>query len=230
MEDIITVQEAFRQAKAKKLAQMYLDKYISKEEISEHGIKETRKALKKHIKFLRKVPLKSDNNDEIYVFYVSHKLSADKLTTKPHFNYQRIDQLGSSFPSYGYEMIILAETLNDLIVLTWKTKYYLDELLVDIMYELSWFGYRQEKLETEKEKLDKAIKESKQGKTKNFTIHNQKDLYDMFKMGITDDDHFDNFEYRLRQKIIMESNLLIKHSIDREAAKVKKILSRNNLI
>lgn len=128
MEDIITVQKAFKQVKAKKLAKMYLDKHISKKEISEHGIKETKKALRKHIKFLRKVPLKPSDDDKAYVFYVSHKLSDDGLMPEPYFNYQRIDELGSSFPSYGYEMTPLAEILGCPIILTWKTKYYLDEL------------------------------------------------------------------------------------------------------
>ena len=93
------------------------------------------------------------------------------------------------------------------------------------MHEMSWFGYRQENLEKEKNKLDKAVKESEEGNVKS----SRKDLYDMFDIDITDSDHFDKYEYLLQHKIITKKNALVGHSIDREAAKVKKILAQNNL-
>lgn len=229
MKHIITVQEAFKQTKAKKLAKMYLEEHISKEEVGKHGTKKTIKALKQYIKFLRKITPKATDNSKTYVFYVSHRLSNDGLIPEPYFNYQRIGELGSSFSSYAYEFTPFEEILSCPIILTWKTKYYLDELLVDIMHEMSWFGYRQENLKKEKKKLDKAIKESEEGNVESFVINNRKDLYDMFDTDITDSDHFDKYEYLLQHKLITKQNALTRHSIDREAIKVKKILAQNNL-
>lgn len=48
-------------------------------------------------------------------------------------------------------------------------------LLVDVMFEASFFGFEQENLELEKTKLDESVKEAKLG-----NVNPIEDLYDYF--------------------------------------------------
>lgn len=227
MDNVITVYQAFNNAKHKKLINMYIDKYLNTEDLGKIGRKNVKKQLKKHLKHILKQVPKKTNDGHSYVFYVSHKLSDDLLITEPYFNLQRTDQLGSVFPSYAYELTPASEVLGYLIACTWRTKYYLDNLLVDIMFELSWTGYKQEKLKSEIHKLKKADKEVKKGKGKTFTVSSSKEMFEMFGLDISNEDHFDRKEYQLQKQISHDINTLISHSIDREAIKVRKLLSPN---
>ncbi|WP_267202603.1 DUF6557 family protein [Limosilactobacillus kribbianus] len=221
---VVTVYQAFKHAKHKVLINMYLDKYIQPRTLEKYGHKACKKQLKKYLKYILKQKPRVTEDDSNYVFFVSHKLDNDLLMVSPRFNLQRADQLGAMYPTYGYELTPMAETLGYLIIKTWRTKYYMNELLVDIMYEMSWFGYRQEGLKKEIHQLKKADKEIKKGKLKSSAAHNRKELSEMFGIDITDEDHFDRYEHQLQHEIIELSGMLVSHSLDREAVKVKKIL------
>lgn len=144
MTEIITFQQALSKVKAKRLTQMYLDTYGPKERTKKKD-KKFRKRMKKYIKSLTEMkPKKSD-----LVAFVSHTMDLDGVTPKPVFNIKVLNELTG--PNYGLEMTPLKEALAIKIVMTWKTRHYLYELLADMINDLTFFGWKQEGLAKKKE-------------------------------------------------------------------------------
>ena len=61
--------------------------------------------------------------------------------------------------SYGYNFIEQEKIMGYWVAETALTKYYLEDLMVDILYEASFFGFTQEHLQEEKDELDRRIAE-----------------------------------------------------------------------
>ena len=61
--------------------------------------------------------------------------------------------------SYGYNFIEQEKIMGYWVAETSLTKYYLEDLMVDILYEASFFGFTQEHLQEEKDELDRRIAE-----------------------------------------------------------------------
>lgn len=221
MTNFLTVQEALKQANTKKLTKQYVHERLT----DAHGkkkIKKTRKLIQHYIKSL--CNLKPNPNKDKMIFYVSHGLDEDNLTPKPFFNLQPLDKLGSQYPNYGCDFNVFEETLGYYIANTWRTNKYLNDLLVDILYEMSWFGYDQSGLQKAKDDLDDSIKDVKDGNFDTVTIHSSKDLHDFLGLNITEEDHFDRYELQTRNKVLALTAALSNHSRDREVAKIKKQL------
>ena len=64
-----------------------------------------------------------------------------------------------STQSYGYNFIEQEKIMGYWVAETALTKYYLEDLMVDILYEASFFGFTQEHLQEEKDELDRRIAE-----------------------------------------------------------------------
>lgn len=220
MTEVLTFQQALSKVKAKRLAQMYLDTYGPKERTKKTD-KKFRKRMKKYIKSLTEIePKKSD-----LVAFVSHTMDLDGVTPKPVFNIKKFDELAG--PNYGLEMTPLKEALAIKIVMTWKTRHYLYELLADMINDLTFFGWNQEELKKEKKKLEKSIKEIKEHPEDLVSWDEVKD-----ELGVDESefDHFDHEEYVLMGKVLQYQGKLHEHSVKRETRKVKKALAENGVI
>lgn len=220
MTEVLTFQQALNKIKVKRLARIYLDTYGPKERTKKKD-KKFRKRMKKYIKSLTKMkPKKSD-----LVAFVSHTMDLDGITPKPVFNIKAIDELAR--PNYGLEMTPIKECLDIKIVMTWKTRHYLYDLLSEMIYDMTFFGWNQEGLKKEEKKLKKSMKEIKE---------HPEDLvsWDEFKdeIGVDESefDHFDHEEYMLMWKVLQYQGKLHDHSVKRETEKVKKALIENGLI
>lgn len=101
------------------------------------------------------------------------------------------------------------------------------DLLAEMIYDMTFFGWNQEGLKKEEKKLEKLMKENKE---------HPEDLvsWDNFKneLGVDESefDHFDNEEYMLMLKVLQDQGKLQEHSVKRETRKVKKALAENGLL
>lgn len=220
MTEVITFQQALSEVKAKRLAQMYLDTYGPKERTKKKN-KKFRKRMKEYIKSLTRMKPKKSG----LVAFVSHTMDLDGITPKPVFNIKAIDELAG--PNYGLEMTPIEEALDIKIVMTWKTRHYLYELLADMINDLTFFGWNQEGLVKEEKKLKKLMKENKEHPEDLVSWDNFKD-----ELGIDESefDHFDNEEYMLMLKVLQDQGKLQEHSVKRETRKVEKALAENGII
>ncbi|WP_369931541.1 DUF6557 family protein [Lactobacillus sp. ESL0230] len=73
---------------------------------------------------------------------------------------------GGDAQSFDYIMTEQAEVMGYHIADNKLTKYYLTELLTDIMYETSFFGFKQEHLQAEIKQLQQAYSKLKRRSTK----------------------------------------------------------------
>lgn len=220
MTEVLTFQQTLRKIKAGKLAQMYLDTYGPKERTKKKD-KKFRKRMKEYIKSLTEMKAKKSD----LVAFVSHGMDLDGVTPKPVFNIKKFDELAG--PNYGLEMTPLKEALAIKIVMTWKTRHYLYELLADMINDLTFFGWNQEGLKKEKMKLEKSMKESKEHPENLVSWDEVKD-----ELGVDESefDHFDHEEYVLMWKVLQYQGKLHEHSVKRETRKVKKALAENGVI
>ena len=220
MTEVLTFQQTLREIKVGKLVRIYLDTYGPKERTKKKD-KKFRKRMKEYIKSLTKMKTKKSD----LVVFVSHTMDLDGVTPKPVFNIKKFDELEG--PNYGLEMTPIKEALAIKIVMTWKTRHYLYELLADMINDLTFFGWKQEGLAKEKKKLEKSMKENKE---------HSEDLvsWDEFKdeLGVDESefDHFDHEEYVLMWKVLQYQGKLHEHSVKRETRKVKEALAENGII
>lgn len=218
MAQFLTVQKILQKASHKKIIKMYISQKLPQLKTKKEK-KKAKKQLKKYIKYL--LSLKTQQNQEQMIFYVSHDLELDAISPQPFFNLQRLDQLGSNYPNYGCEFVPFTETLGYYVADTWRTKKYLNELLVDILFNMSWTGYKQENLSDIEKDLKISLNESPD---KDITISDKKELYNFLDLDITKDDYFDRYEWQLQHKINHLMTDLHNHSVNREASKIKNQL------
>lgn len=173
--------------------------------------------MKEYIKSLTK--MKTNKSD--LVAFVSHGMDLDGVTPKPVFNIKALNELTG--PYYGLEMMPMTEALAIKIVMTWKMRHYLYELLTDMINGLTFFGWEQEGLAKEKKKLEKLMKENKEHPEDLVSWDEVKD-----ELGVDESefDHFDHEEYMLMWKVLKYQGKLHEHSVKRETGKVKKSTGR----
>ncbi|KRL78260.1 DUF6557 family protein [Ligilactobacillus equi] len=163
-----TVQEHLKQANIDNLINAFYYKYPAK--LDDFADDVTIAQAKKYnydsmymfIENLKKTPITPNNDDKTWIFYVYHNIN--DYMPEPIFNLtplKELKELGSQAYSYAYEFTPQAEVLGYFIAENKLTTYYLEDLLVEILYEMSFFGLKQEELPVEKTKLDEQIKEFK---------------------------------------------------------------------
>lgn len=225
MTKVITVQGALKSVKNKQLAKIYLDEYESKgmsKKQYEHAVK----MLRKYFKSLQEVKVA----DTDLVAFVCHKLSNDSLGPQPEFVVQKLSNLGDVRSNLGLEFTKINKILGINVVMTWKTRHYLYELLAYLINEMTFFGWDQEGLEDEQEKLDKSVKEVQDHPENLVSFDSVADMSESLGIDITKFDHFDREEYNLMLEIMKKQSQLYDHSYKREVGKVKRILIRNGLL
>lgn len=124
-----------------------------------------RELLGKYIDWLSALEIKAPKHGRQSLLYVYRRLKNGHH--KPAFGMVQLDELlklGSSAEDYAYLLCEQAEIMGYLVADTPLTQRYLYELIADVMFEASWFGFRQEHLEEELCKLEDACREAEEGK------------------------------------------------------------------
>lgn len=166
-----TVQEYFRTLDEDRLISAYLYnnpvtmKEFEKSDASLTAINEKIKStLHQYIERLRTLPIeKTDFEGVLYV----HRIIKDEISSEAFslINLKELREKGHEATDYGYEFSTQNEIVGFQVADTKLTQCHIYDLMADVMYEASFFGFEQEHLEEEKRKLEEAVKEIDEGKT-----------------------------------------------------------------
>lgn len=221
-----TVQKTLAEIKKKRLANVYIDKYVDDQTVHKFGKKKIRKDLKSYIKYLTKL---DGVKPQAMVAFVSHMASKDQASPEPSFTVQYLDNLGDYSQRLALDLTPMKKTLGVLVAPTWRTQHYLYELLADLLNEITFTGWHQEELQKRTDSLEKAIKECEEDSDsmKSYTMD---ELYDELGIDRSEFDEFDSYEYRLNRQMQVISNKIWKHSFDKESRKVKRLVDRDDFV
>lgn len=198
-----TVQEVLRETDKEELVERYLNEYpISLQDFDDDvtigdAKQYARLLIGNYIERLRTLKTKPSDDNCIWIFYVYH-YEKDGVE-EPSFNLTSLNELrdkGIKAASYAVEWTEQAEILGYYIAENELTNYYLTDLLVDILYEASFFGIEQEDLPKEKRELDQAIEEVESGDTKTVTYDEM-----VKELGLGEMDQFSSEEKKYRSKV-----------------------------
>ena len=104
------------------------------------------------------------NDDEQRILFVYRSLGNEAFFGDEEVGLVRVDDLLekedlSDVPTYAYEFTEQKEALGFLVADTKLTQDNLIDVIVDFLFEVSFFGYEQEGLNEELDKLEKSMKE-----------------------------------------------------------------------
>ncbi|MBQ7434127.1 MAG: hypothetical protein IJV50_11855 [Lachnospiraceae bacterium] len=214
-----TVQEYLRELDQEQLITTYLHahpiEYDKLPNMMDMTVREIRKKYKQqlqnYIDRLCGLKMKNSCDGQNGVLYV-HRCFEDR-DTDLYFSMVPLDELlekGVCAQNYSYVMCDQAEIISFLVAETPLTQLYIYELLADVMFEASWFGFEQEYLEEERRKLEESAREIEEGRT---VTHSLEELEKEFGIAY---DHESPDEDALRQKVILAKIAYEKHSKENE--------------
>ena len=174
-----TVQEYFREADADKLVSHYLYKHpIKVNDILDDNQKivevknHVRTVLKKYIERLRAMNIETTSEDgREYILFV-HKMQQDggEEDSCSLVCLQELREKGMAAETYSYVFERQAKIMGFKASDAAYTQKNLVELLTDVMYEASFFGFEQQHLDEELQKLEASIKEVEDGTAKTYAM------------------------------------------------------------
>lgn len=228
-----TVQQWLKEVDVEQLINEYFYTYLIKvndikEEDSDLTIKEVkerrRKIMERYINRLinLKIEPSDDGNDYILFAYnvfmedfenVDYALVSKKELLESDLN-ERVCQ------SYDFMLSNQKEIMGYLVADTKLTKDNIYGLLVYVLYEASWFGYKNENLEKEKQKLEEVVKEVEEGKYSSFTIEKLRE-----ELGLPEKEK-DKKQEKLLYDIIDKIFVFSRYSFKKEVRRVKESINR----
>ena len=173
-----TVQEYFRKADADKLINYYLHKHpVKLEDITQDNEKildaknRIRKRLQEYIERLRSMDIEDGEDGKEYILFV-HKMQQDgaEEDTASLVCRQELRDKGLEAETYSYVFDRQAKIMGFKVSDAAYTQKNLIELLTDVMYEASFFGFEQQHLDEELQKLEFSIKEFEEGTATTYTM------------------------------------------------------------
>ncbi|MBQ9681776.1 MAG: hypothetical protein IJV35_00740 [Neisseriaceae bacterium] len=179
------------------------------------------KNLRKYIKRLRNLTITPPKDNKQGVLFV-HRYIKDDIHQEL-FSLVYLDELleqGEKAQSYAYEWTKQSEIMGFFVADTPLTQHHIYDLMADVMWEASFFGYKQEYLAKEKKRLKKSMKEAKKGKTKSFSMEEFEK-----KFGITELDKESPDEEELHNIISQAERAYSDHSYKKELNLIKEKLS-----
>ena len=216
-----TVQETLNCVDEKKIIDYYLSTYpISINDFDENitigdAKKYTTYRLHRYIDDLKTIQIKSDDNHGIFFTSRKEDGTGDDIVTNLVFT-NDLQKYGNQAESYAFEFSPQAEIMGWLIADNQLTQTCLYDLLVDILYEASFFGFKQEGLQEEVNKLNSSIKEidDKPGKALSFDEFQKEFGFDNQDPG----------EEKLEAKVIQAQIEYSEYSRNQELAEIIKEL------
>lgn len=173
-----TVQEYFREADADRLVSYYLYKHpIKLEDISDENQKisevknHIRTMLKEYIERLCSMNIEVNEEGKEYVLFV-HKMQQDGVEEDSCslVCLQELKDKGIAAETYSYIFDRQAKIMGFKVSDAAYTQKNLMDLLTDVMHEASFFGFEQQHLEEELQKLESSIKEFEEGTATTYTM------------------------------------------------------------
>ena len=216
------VQEVLKVIDEKELIDNYLATYpISIDDFDENiTVGEVRKysidRLHQYLAHLKAMKIKSDDNQGI--FFISRKIedeTGDTVTNLVFIN--DLKKYGVQSESYAFEFTPQPEIMGWLIADNILTQNHLNDLLVEILYESSFFGFKQEGLKKEIDELASSIKEIDNNLGKALSFDEFQKEFDFDKQ--------DPKEEKLEVKVIQDKIEYSEYSRKKELAEIIEGLS-----
>lgn len=166
-----TVQEYLKTLDKDKLIKMYLSRLCENPNFFDSD--DTDLFVKAWIKIgdyierLKSLKIQPTEDGSIPVLYVYETIAGALNFTENDFGMIHLDELKNDVENakdYAYEFQNQEEIMGYLVSNAPYTQENIYELMVDVMYEASFFGYENEHLDEERESLQSAIKEVEEGK------------------------------------------------------------------
>lgn len=215
----------------KKLVGAWIDQNMTRDKAQAVGYKKIKRALHRELDWLSWQPT-WPKKETLFIFASHEVKDEDDVSISPRMNAQPLRQLGDYQHRYDLTMTPYQELLEYRVVMTWRTKHYLFDILAQFLWELTWSGWHQEDLQKQTDKLEKAVAESCDPKAQkhSVTISNSLDLMKMLHLDPHEVDHLDSVEHRYRREAMLAHAKLNLHSFRREAGKVRRILQAEGYI
>ena len=224
-DDMKTVQGWIRETDIDKLTDAYFYKYpIEYERYINYDktvaeIKDVfRKRFYEFIEQLKSIEPKSLGGDEQGIFFC-HKAYGRDVKNHETVLCFKSEILACDIPqTYSWILTDFDEVMGYYIAETETTVRNINDVLAQIIYEMTFFGYSQEDIEKECLKLEEAAKEADEGKT----IPAEKLFADL---GIETHQH-DEEDTELLRKIYSMENEYNQHWLRKEVEKVRELLNK----
>ncbi len=173
-----TVQETLREMDKEELMQKFFWEHPSQVDIFDDELtiaeakERANEIIKKYIERLKNITVKP--NDKQIIFYMYEYLSNHSLEQNRGLStLSDLREKGVEAPNYGIEYTPQEEIMGYWIADTEMTQYYLDDLMVEIMWDASFLGIEQEHLARAQKELDEASKEIDEGLEESFNSYEE---------------------------------------------------------
>ena len=173
-----TVQETLREMDKEELMRQFFYEHPSKldnfdDDLTIAQAKErANKVIGKYIERLETMEVKP--NDRQMIFYMYEYLGSYKLDQNRGLcTVADLQEKGVEAPNYGIEYTPQEEIMGYWVADTEMTQYYLNDLIVEIIWDASFFGVKQEKLPEAIKELEEADKEIDEGLEESFNSYEE---------------------------------------------------------
>ena len=173
-----TVQETLREMDKEELMRQFFYEHPSKldnfdDDLTIAQAKErANKVIGKYIERLETMEAKP--NDRQMIFYMYEYLGSYKLNQYRGLStVADLQEKGVEAPNYGIEYTSQEEVMGYWVADTEMTQYYLNDLMVEIIWDASFFGVEQEKLPEAIKELEEANKEIDEGLEESFNSYEE---------------------------------------------------------
>ena len=173
-----TVQECFREVNEESLIGYYLYKYpinldeIANEDLTVKAAKElVWDKLRKYIERLRNIEIEKSKDREDCILFYHKKMEKgfpDDTSSLVYLN--ELIEKADEADTYDYIFTKHAEILGFYVADTEMTQEHMIQLLTDVMNTASIFGFEQERLQEETERLLEAAEETENGNTVFYSL------------------------------------------------------------
>ena len=173
-----TVQETLREMDKEELMRQFFYEHPSKldnfdDDLTIAQAKErANKVIEKYIERLETMEVKP--NDRQMILYMYEYLGSYKLNQYRGLStVADLQEKGVEAPNYGIEYTSQEEIMGYWVADTEMTQYYHNDLMIEILWDASFFGVKQEKLPEAIKELEEANKEIDEGLEESFNSYEE---------------------------------------------------------
>lgn len=187
-----TIQEYLKECNRDNVIESFLYKYTfsgsllwrnNKDLTINEIIEQERVALNGLIDRLIEIKPKKSDDGEVWILMTIHCAETDLGDDTANILVRQSDVMNEDLEwvtSYGYEFTPHEEAARFYVADTYLTQHYVEDLIVDYLYETSFTGYQQEGLKETLDRLNESIDDSKNNgtcETKDFSEFLEEDGY-----------------------------------------------------
>ena len=220
-------QEILKEANREEVIQAYWDRVrnetVSNEIYSIYTMGEIKKLYEeKFTQYLdRLLSLEPKPGKDEAILFAYEYLGMDDILSTPQIVLVHANEMHEKRPqTYAYEFCPQEEIISFFVAETPYTKKYIMDLIVDVLYEASFFGYNESIKEEEKQKLDEAVEEIKDPDYLDSAYS-----WEEFKIEHNiEDDEVDEVEKALRNEVLDDLHEYNDYTYSRELIEVQQIM------